>query len=192
MKSFKFDRLLLFLISNAFDMDAADLFVRISRKRSVESIICMRANKSVASSEPRNYRRVIEVARRPAELYKVAEFYVVELHFPTERTVAVLVSHNKIIEILDARPRRGAFARVYVVPPQNRRKVHYAASGIQTLRRIVRAVTAEVVEIEIPRIAPERPRLRIFDRFDAIVFLDNHITLYVAIRRNVQPIEIIR
>ena len=180
---------LLFRLPDALDMYAANFFVRICSERAVERVVSVRAYKRIVAAKPRHYRGVVKIPRRPSELNEVPEFYVVEIDFFPERTVAVLIADYKIVEVFDARPRRGTLACVYVEPAENRREIHDSASRIQTLRRIVRTISAEIIEIEIPRISPQRPLLSIFYRSYAVVILDYHNTLYVKKRSGVRKFD---
>lgn len=184
---FRKDALFLFFVGlpHALYVNTAYLVIRICGKRSVQSVVCMRADENMPAAKASDYRRVIKVARCPTELNKVADFDFIQINFSAERSVALYVADKKVVKVFHSRPRRRALLGIYIIPTERRREVHNSAAGIETLRRVIRAIAAQVVEIEIHRIPFQRPFFGILDGFESVVFFDNHNTMYATIYHSV-------
>lgn len=100
---------------------------------------------------------MIKVARRPAELDYVARFELIKRHLFSERTRAVSVVYEEVVEIFDARPGRRSVVQRLIEPAEGGGEVHNARARVNALRGEVGAISAEFIEVVEFRVSAERP-----------------------------------
>lgn len=137
-------------------MNKAHTVKVISVERSVVCIVGMGGDENSAADKAGYYGRMIPFAVGVAELYEVSDIERALPDFRAERTRALVLGH-KVIEVLHARPRRGAVVRALIIPAENGRKVHNSATCEHALRCKIRAISAqraEVVEVGVTSVRP--------------------------------------
>ena len=108
-------------------------FEIVRRQRAVERVVRVCGYKNFSAVNPYDNGRMVEVARRPAELHDVADFQFVKRSFFRERSRALGIVYQKVIEIFDARP--GGRSLVYrsIVPAEGGGIIHNLRPSIDAL-----------------------------------------------------------
>lgn len=153
----------------------------VRRQRAIERVVSVRGDKYVvffyfaarARSDSDRDGRVEKVAASVAQLNNVADFRLFERNDLGERSDPV-VADEKVVQKLNARPRRRAVARGAVKPAVQRQVVHNAATRKNALRREVCTVAAYVVKIVKRGISAERPFTSVSYGGGAIVSVNVH------------------
>ena len=149
----------------------------IGRKRPVIRIgaMCGDQNIRVAawSACRHDHRRVLPSDAIKRKLRDVPRLNAIKRNLLRKRTDRRRAPREEIIKILHARP-RGCFSIcVDIIPSESRRVVHHPCARVDTLRRKIRAVSADALVIIVARVSPIRPKVCIAHRRGAVVWQEN-------------------
>lgn len=128
---------------------------------SVVRVVGVCGNIDITAPYIHNYRRVIVVSRRRAELNDIAYFKLGKGPLLGKRSDA-LIADEKIVEVFNARPGRSAVIQRAVKPTESGGKIHDARARVDTLRGEVGTVAAEVVEVVECGVSRKRPAACVF------------------------------
>lgn len=142
-------------------MQTAQPLERIREEGAAVCVVAVRRDQRPSPGKSDDDGSVIEIARLSAQLDKIADFQFFEIGFFRKGAGAV-VSDEKAIKILDARPGSGAVVCVDVKPARYGREVHDFCAGVQALGSKIGAVAADPAEIVIGGIPAQSPFPGIF------------------------------
>ena len=91
-------------------MYAPRLFKVVGVKGFVKVIVAVRRNKYLPAGKSHYHGGVVKVARRPTELYYIADFKLVQRNFFCKRAYAFIV-HKEVVKVFHARPGRCSVVR---------------------------------------------------------------------------------
>ena len=98
------------------------------------------------------------------ELNKICRFNTFNGCLYDERSPALLLAGDKIIEIRDPCPGGRFLVGIQIIPPIGRRQIHDTGTGVQTLGGKVRAISPQVFIIIIGWVSAVRPAVGILER----------------------------